>query len=463
MFEVPRYGSFEAWRNAARADLATRVPAGMPLRLPRELMRVLRNVACFRNDGRWELMSRIARRTLTERRDLIEDVVDPDVRHALDMDKAVRRDVHKMHAFVRFREIAEPDGTRRYVSWFEPAHEILRTAAPFFVKRFANMDWTIATPDGTAIWHARSLEIIDAPGTQIDAADGSEELWRTYYRSICNVARINPRAMLREMPKRYWVNLPEASEIGALVHHGREQLERRSVAADIDSHAAARALARVGVSGAGSLTDLQSCQRCALWQHATQAVAGNGPVPSGLMLVGEQPGDEEDLRGVPFVGPAGRLLDELLREGGLDRSSLYLTNAVKHFKWEPRGKRRLHKRPDAGEVSACNGWLQQEIQATQPRIILALGATALLALLGSRSSIDSHRGRVHPHPSGADVIVTYHPSALLRADPQVAERLRAAFLEDLRQVGTLLHGVARPLERPGVHVTSDLHPQTRDR
>jgi uracil-DNA glycosylase len=436
MFAALPFASFEAWREATRSELAS-LRAGAPLTLPSRLMRILRNVACFRHPGRWELMRRLARRTLTERRDLIEDVVDADVRHALAMDQAVRRDVHKMHAFVRFREVAASDGTRRYLAWFEPTHEILRSAAPFFVRRFANMQWAIATPDGTASWDGRSLRLLDAPARPgAGAGDAAEELWRTYYRSVCNLARINPQAMRREMPQRYWVNLPEASEIGALVRHGRERLLQHSVTADIEAPAAARALART-VPGGAAGASLQGCQRCTLWRQATQAVAGQGPARAPLMLVGEQPGDEEDLRGAPFVGPAGRVLNELLAEAGLDRAGVYVTNAVKHFKWEPRGKRRLHKRPDASEVAACNRWLQDELESTGARVVVALGATALLALCGRRDSIDASRRRTLHHPGGARVIVTYHPSALLRAEPATVGRLRAALIEDLRTAAAL--------------------------
>jgi DNA polymerase len=151
------------------------------------------------------------------------------------------------------------------------------------------------------------------------------------------------------------------------------------------------------------------------------------------MLVGEQPGDEEDIRGRPFVGPAGRLLDHALKTAGVARNELFITNAVKHFKWEPRGKRRLHKRPDQQEILACNTWLDQEIARISPRVIVALGATALRALAGSAQSIESARREMFHHSSGALVLVTYHPSAILRADSERAEQLRGALVEDLQR------------------------------
>ena len=151
------------------------------------------------------------------------------------------------------------------------------------------------------------------------------------------------------------------------------------------------------------------------------------------MLVGEQPGDEEDLRGHPFVGPAGRLLDQALEVAGLSRGGIFITNAVKHFKWEPRGKRRLHKRPAAGEIKACNVWLSEEIGSIQPKVIVALGATALRALVGKTLSIEAARHQRLLHLSGARILATYHPSAVLRAEGERARELRSILVGDLRR------------------------------
>ncbi len=176
----------------------------------------------------------------------------------------------------------------------------------------------------------------------------------------------------------------------------------------------------------------QTCRRCDLWRHATQAVEGEGSPSARIMLVGEQPGDEEDLRGHPFVGPAGKVLDRAITAAGLERKGVYVTNAVKHFKWEPRGKRRLHKRPGIGEINACHVWLEQEIAAVKPAVIVALGATALRALTGTTLSIDSARRQELRHPSGSRILATYHPSAILRAEGERVEELRATLEGDLR-------------------------------
>jgi DNA polymerase len=181
------------------------------------------------------------------------------------------------------------------------------------------------------------------------------------------------------------------------------------------------------------------CRACDLWKTATQTVFGEGTETAELMLVGEQPGDKEDLAGRPFVGPAGRLLDQGLAEAGIDRSKVYVTNAVKHYKWEARGKRRLHKRPDAAEISACRPWLDREIELVQPRVVLCLGATAAQALLGRAFKVTKQRGELFPQPAGHVITATVHPSSILRApDPARREAEMAAFTNDLRLVGEQL-------------------------
>ena len=172
-----------------------------------------------------------------------------------------------------------------------------------------------------------------------------------------------------------------------------------------------------------------SCTRCDLYRDATQTVFGKGAPKAKLMLVGEQPGDVEDRRGLPFVGPAGAVLWSCVEEAGIERGDLYATNAVKHFKHEVRGKRRIHKKPGTAEVEACHPWLEAEVAAVRPRVIVALGATAARAVLGRNVGIAASRATVH-EAFGTDVIVTYHPSAVLRADERAAE-VRAALVEDL--------------------------------
>jgi len=446
--------TFESWRDAVRPQLAAgRPPAQVfgpgtgqaanrktpvAVRFSRPMMALLENLACFRHDGRWELMYRLCWRTLFENAQLLQDAADPDVAHAVSMDKAVRRDLHKMHAFVRFRELGGQGGEPGFFAWFEPQHEILRPGARFFVRRFPNMHWTIGTPDGAAVWDRHSLQILASPPLhRRPRQDGHEDLWRTYYRSICNVGRINPTAMQREMPQRYWRHLPEAAAISSLLQDGQAQFAARPQRGDHERFSAARAVQRALQALPPQPGGLQACRRCDLWKHATQAVAGRGPVAAAIMLVGEQPGEEEDLRGEPFVGPAGRVLREALEQAGLRAEDLFVTNAVKHFKWERRGKRRLHARPGALEIRACNDWLQAEIQDVQPTVILALGATALKALCGLTESIETAGRMTLHHASGARILVTYHPAAILRAADGRGEPLRASLIQTLKDAADL--------------------------
>jgi uracil-DNA glycosylase family protein len=181
------------------------------------------------------------------------------------------------------------------------------------------------------------------------------------------------------------------------------------------------------------------CKACDLWKCGTQTVFGEGAETAELMLVGEQPGDKEDLAGRPFVGPAGRILDQALEEAGIDRTNVYVTNAVKHFKWEARGKRRLHKRPDAVEIAACRPWLDKEIELVRPRAVVCLGATAAQALLGRTFRVTKQRGELFPQEAGHVITATVHPSSILRApDAATRESELAAFTDDLRQVAKRL-------------------------
>jgi DNA polymerase len=187
-------------------------------------------------------------------------------------------------------------------------------------------------------------------------------------------------------------------------------------------------------------TAARTCEGCALYRRATQTVFGAGPASAELMLVGEAPGDQEDLQGKPFVGPAGRLLDEALAEAGLSRDEVYLTNAVKHFKWEPRGKRRLHGKPSSREMAACEPWLEAEIAVIQPQAILCLGATAARMLLGPKFRLTRQHGETVLSTYSIPAVATYHPSAVLRApDSEARQRMRRALIADLRVAASAAH------------------------
>ena len=178
------------------------------------------------------------------------------------------------------------------------------------------------------------------------------------------------------------------------------------------------------------------CRACPLWRTGTQTVFGEGAKASDVMLVGEQPGDKEDLAGAPFVGPAGKLLDEALAEAGIDRTRAYVTNVVKHFKWQARGKRRIHAKPSWSEIAACKPWLEAELEAVQPGVLVCLGATAAQALLGRQFRVTKERGRPVESELAPHVLATIHPSAVLRADDRDAEF--AGLVDDLKVVAALL-------------------------
>lgn len=181
------------------------------------------------------------------------------------------------------------------------------------------------------------------------------------------------------------------------------------------------------------------CQACDLWKRGTQTVFGEGARRAEIVFIGEQPGNEEDLSGEPFVGPAGRLLDEALIEAGIDRTQTYVTNVVKHFKWEPRGKRRIHKKPNAGEIAACRPWLEAEIALVKPKVIVCLGATAAQALLGSKFKVSKQRGQFIESTLAPYILATVHPSSILREpDDETRHLEKRRFIDDLKKVAHVL-------------------------
>ena len=458
---------FEGWRAAARslraadaapedvlwtvegrelfggADAAAKPPAGGGFSVPREFLELAADVVLHRSDERFDLLYRLLRR-LAHEPPLLRLASDPEVAKARALARQVGQAAHKMKAFVRFRQVVDAEGQEAYAAWFEPAHRVAELTAPFFAGRFANMRFSILTPDVCVHWDGRKLTF--APGADPADAPGEdalEEVWRGYYAAIFNPARLNPRMMRKEMPKRYWRNLPEARLIPELIAKAEAQVEEmvRQAPSEPDRRivrAAQRASRDAAWDGQAPASleavavGVQACRRCDLWRDATQGVTGEGPPTARLMLVGEQPGDQEDLAGRPFVGPAGQVLDKALAEAGVPRAETYVTNAVKHFKHEPRGKRRLHKTPDAGEVAACRWWLDAERRLVRPRVIVALGATAVLSVLGKPAAIGKLRQQALQLADQAQGVATYHPSYLLRLpDREAKAKAYALFVEDL--------------------------------
>jgi probable DNA metabolism protein len=411
-----------------------------PISLPRAISELIGLVVCHREPERYALLYQLVWRVLNGERELLDVASDPLV-HRIDMmARAVRRDLHKMHAFLRFRRVegSEPE---RFVAWFEPEHFILEATAQFFIDRFVSLDWTILTPIGSLRWDRETLTIgppacrEDAPGE-----DSFEEGWRGYYESVFNPARVNPTAMRAEMPKKYWRNMPEAAAIPGLIQTASRRVERmiEQEATMPTKRTPERALEAMWDQEPKTLKELNAIIAKAgpLVPGATQAVFGEGPDHADVVFVGEQPGDQEDLQGRPFVGPAGKLFTKAMNEIGLDRKKVYLTNAVKHFKFEQRGHRRIHSKPTAGEVKHYRPWLMKELELVRPKLVVALGGTALLALSGKSTPISRSRGRARF--GDYEGYVTVHPSYLLRLPDEETKRAGyEAFLADLARIRDL--------------------------
>lgn len=460
---------FDGWRTAARtlilngvkpADVTWSVrsdepelfaPHEAPLEapegtfsVPATFVELAKSAILNRDPERFALLYRVLWR-LRANHDLLQVATDPDVAKLRALAKAVDRDQHKMKAFVRFREIGrEPKS--RYVAWFEPAHHIVEAAAPFFARRFADMAWSILTPDVCAHWDGHAISITPGvPKTDAPSEDRLEETWLTYYASIFNPARLKTKAMQSEMPKKYWKNLPEAALIKPLIAQA-DRLSGEMIAAEAtDPKKLQRREAPMikrtahGDSLEALREEARECRACPLWKDATQTVFGEGPQNASVMMVGEQPGDKEDLAGKPFVGPAGQMLDRALEEAGIDRGKVYVTNAVKHFKFVPRGKMRLHQKPNTAEIKACRPWYEREKAAVKPELVVAMGATAAQSVLGKITTIGKTRGRIIELDDTTRVLVTVHPSYLLRLpDAEAKEREYARFVEDLRLVAAHL-------------------------
>ncbi len=400
--------------------------AAVVSRVPAEFLALAQAVGCFRADDRWNLLYAVLWRLTHGEHHLLADHADPAVRQLRLMEKAVRRDIHKMRAFVRFRETA--DGV--FVAWHRPDHLIVRANAPFFAARFTAMKWAILTPDDCVYWDGEHLRF--GPGLPREAApadDRFESLWLTYYGSIFNPARVNLAAMSAEMPAKHWSTLPEAAKISELVR----QAVHRTGDMIMKQPDSARAYLPEKVESLQQLAQAaQHCQGCELYRDATQTVFGDGPAKAKIMLIGEQPGDQEDRAGLPFVGPAGQLLDRALTAAGVDRNQVYVTNAVKHFFFEERGKRRIHKKPRGVHISACRPWLEAEIELVNPDVLVCLGATAAQALLGRAVSVMAERGKWLENRWQKKLLVTVHPSYLLRLpDSESADEEFARYVGDL--------------------------------
>lgn len=410
-------------------------PGARSARANRRFVSLARNAALHSDPQRFALLYRVLWRLQTNPRGM-EDRADPDIRRLEELDKNVRRDSHKMHAFVRFRLVENDEGEEHYVAWFEPEHHILRANAGFFTRRFANMRWSILTPRGCLHWDGKVMRE-GPPAQRSDGPQGDpmEDLWRKYYASIFNPARLKIGAMLREMPKKYWKNMPEAALIPDLVAGAQSREAQMVERGALEFEERPETLEAIEQA-------IHRCRKCPIGGLDNHAVMGEGPHDASLMIVGEQPGDQEDQAGRPFVGPAGQLLDRHLERAGIDRRGAYVTNAVKHFKFVQRGKRRLHQNPTAKEIDTCRWWIESERALVKPKVVLALGASAARGLLGKTVSISKARGEPIPLEDGSELWVTAHPSYLLRLEGEAREKQAALFDADLAAVRERLDELA---------------------
>ncbi|MEO7917119.1 MAG: UdgX family uracil-DNA binding protein, partial [Dokdonella sp.] len=448
-----------AWNGDAQSgllagiDMMSLAPVRNPPRVSSTFLSLAASVLCHRDTQRHALLYRLLWRIGNGEAKLLSRATDIDVNRAQVLAKTVSRDCHKMKAFVRFREVPGQDNA--YVAWFEPDHHIVDRVAPFFARRFAGMRWAILTPDRRAWWDGMTLQF-GPGGSRADAPadDAQENLWRTYYANIFNPARLNPTMMRQEMAQKYWKNLPETQLLPDLIRDAGQRVrdmaertpqparrripEARTESAPLDFDGSIDSLARAA----------HQCRRCELWKPATEVVFGQGPENARVMIVGEQPGDQEDLRGKPFVGPAGKLLDRAFDSLGLDRASFYMTNSVKHFRYEQRGKLRMHKNPAVSHVSACRPWLLGELAAVQPRIVVCLGAIAARAILGNDFRLTDQRGRWHNVGDGKRALATVHPSWVLRQPSERRDEAFADFVADLNVLKDAIDMDQRLLNTP---------------
>ncbi|WP_026439849.1 UdgX family uracil-DNA binding protein [Acidocella facilis] len=428
------------WETGASLFGAAPPQDGPAFSLPRAAAELIGLVICHRDPARHALLYEMIWRLRHGEPHLLEMRHDK-LTHRLEMlAKAVRRDLHKMHAFVRFRRVEDAQG-ERFLAWFEPDHHILEATSGFFVNRFRSLVWSILTPEGTLHWDGTRLEI-GPPGQRGDVPerDEVESGWLDYYQSIFNPARLNTAMMQKEMPRKYWRNLPEARLIPELVAQAPARVEEMiaraaAMSAKRDPQKAVAAMAAQTPTTLAALNRIITASPPFL-AGSTRAVLGEGVMQPAIAFIGEQPGDEEDAQGRCFVGPAGQLLDAMLARAGIDRAECYITNAVKHFKFEQRGKNRLHQSPTTGEIKHYRWWLLKELELVRPRLVVALGASAALAVGGQPVCVTQARG---PAQLGDwPAFVTTHPSYLLRLpDEQARRAAEAAFLQDLRAVRRL--------------------------
>lgn len=429
LFDLPEY-------ETAPSQQANQRPTTQ-LKVPRDFIELCRNVILHSDPSRFALLYRLLWR-LKVQPTLLQLSFDPDVAKAQAMVKAVRRDLHKMKAFVRFREIEMENGESEFIAWFEPTHHIVQASAPFFSGRFTNMRWSILTPEICMHWDGHRLDYTaGASKADAPAEDAGEALWRSYYRSIFNPARLKVPAMLAQMPKKYWRNLPEAPLIAELIADSSQRMQHMIVAQPTEpqrkivKYVVEKQLRQLPAEAGEVMTALRvlnetmlSSADFPLAAHATQAVLGTGAASAAIMLLGEQPGEQEDLAGLAFIGPAATLLDNALQAAGIQRREVYATYLLKHYKFKLQGRRRIPLALDDRDIQTYLPWLRAEIERVQPSVIVAFGPVAARALYGKGMESEAQSGKLLSLTDGRQIIVTIHPAWIVRIQDQATKQLR---------------------------------------
>jgi DNA polymerase len=443
--DVAGIGSAAAPENPATAALAA--PA-----IPRELLTRLKTAACFRAADRWALLYRVLWRwTHSERH-----VLDPQDCDGAQLDQRIRSVEHETDDLViltLFRRRDPAMGMPEFVGWYEPHHDLLERAAARFAPRMGDSTWMLATPQGAAFWNGMLLRIgrpaseeseqaaralpASAMAGEATTSEPTEALWLAYYASVVN-ARPAP------VPLRYWRTPPAGPPLPAHLARERSRLGAQSGTVTVPEMPPVEYSA-VTPPLREPTGPLATCRRCALWRNAKQAVAGAGPDHAAIMVVSEQPGEHENQHGEPFTGPTGQLLDTVLARAGLERKALYLTYAVKHYKWETLDQQRVHRTPARREVEACQYWLEKELARVAPRVVVTLGATALKALTGAHVNLSEYLGQTIAH-GGRLIVPAWHPSyALGTADARLREDIVATIVTAFAGAAAL---AARPQQSP---------------
>lgn len=420
---------WESDRTGSLFDFVDATPPSQAsvIKIPRDFIQDAEFVAAFRDDSTWSLLYKLAYRIVYEEKNLMQISLDDDVLDFHRRMRLVSRDLHKVRAFVRFKEIKKNDKSI-YMAWHRPDHRVLKFSASFFANRFNGMNWVIYTPDESMSWIDNQLTF--GPGItqqEAQAFDHTEELWKTYFGSIFNPGRLKVKAMKKELPVRHWATLPEAEIISQLIADAPKKLD--------EFYESQRPGAQQWVPKEATLPELKAalpnCNACGICTKATAPVFGEGPSNAQIVFVGEQPGNEEDLSGSPFVGPAGKILMDALEKAGIKRNEVYITNAVKAFKWKENNGTRRHVNPSSFEIGACRPWVKAELEIIKPHLLVCLGASAAQSVFGKMMKVHDSRGKIFQTSFCEKTIILPHPSAILRTPAQEQETLHQQFINDI--------------------------------